>query len=365
MGINVPNRTIFTGDNLEVMKGINSNSVDLVYLDPPFNSNATYTAQVGTIATGTAFDDVWKPDESVYKSLSAANPNLYIIVDPIDLAHSKSMKAYLAMMGMRLLEIHRILKDTGSIYLHIDSTSSHYLKIIMDYIFGKDNFRNEIFWKRSGSKGTKGAKRTFGRTTDTILFYSKSNNYKFEIPKVFDPKREKDFKYTDDIGGPYRAVTTLYGDPFLLGGVSYYEWNNHNPEHGWRVSKETLERLHTADKIHYNRSNRPYRKEYRSEYKGTDITNVWDDISVASGKERTGYPTQKPLALLERIIKTSSNEGDTILDPFCGSATTCIASEKLNRSWIGIDISNKSYEIAMTRLPNSHLINRWIAPQRD
>lgn len=366
MKINVTNRTVFTGNNLEILKGINDNCIDLTYIDPPFNSNAKYTAQMGTLATGAAFEDIWKPDESVYSYLSAANPDLYRVIDTMDIAHSISMKSYCAMMALRLIELHRILKDTGSVYVHIDSTSSHYLKVIMDFIFGKENFRNELFWKRSGAKGTKGAKRTFGRTTDTILFYSKTNKYKFEIPKVFDPRKEKDFKFSDDIGGSYRAVTPLYGDPFLLGGVSYYEWNDHNPEHGWRVSKETLERLHNENRIHYVRSSkRPYRKEYRHEYKGADITNIWDDIPVATGKERTGYPTQKPLALLERIINTSSNEGDIVLDAFAGSCTTLVAAEKLNRKWIGIDISHKAYELVQARLPDLSLINKWVAPQRE
>ena len=332
---------------------MNSASVDLIYLDPPFNSNQNYAAPIGSDAAGAAFKDTWTLDDvdlAWHGEIAEQEPALYAIIDAAGLAHGPGMKAYLIMMSVRLLEMKRLLKETGSIYLHCDPTASHYLKMTMDCVFGRSEFRNELIWRRTtGVKGTRGKTKTFGTVSDSILFFAKTTNHIIRIPKVKDvTSGMRPFKHTDS-NGRYRAVADLYGDA-ALHDCPKYEWNGHNPPYGWRVSKENLERLHSQDRIHYNRNGKPFRKQYVSEWEGFDVSNMWSDIPQAPRRERTGYPTQKPLKLLERIIAASSNPGDVVLDPFCGCATACVAAEKLGRQWVGIDISPKAAELVQLRL---------------
>ena len=298
--------TLYTADNLDILIGMNSASVDLIYLDPPFNSKRVYAAPIGTKAAGTSFKDMWTwkdVDEERLETLVEKYPLLVRYIESITGLHSNAMMAYVTYMTVRLIELHRILKDTGSLYLHVDPTASHYLKVVLDYIFGKNNFVNEIIWHyRAGT----GPKKGLGKRHDVILHYVKNkksnwtfNQWREEIPK----EQYHRYKYTDEKGDRYR-----------LGGYK--------------------------DRTKYYLKN------------GRQATDTWVDINIVNknARERTGYRTQKPLALLERIIKASSKEGDIILDPFCGCATTCVKAQQLGRSWIGIDIEKKAADILIQRL---------------
>ena len=261
-------------------------------------------------------------------------------------------------MAVRLLEMCRLLKSTGSIYLHCDPTASHYLKMLMDCIFGKSNFRNEIIWQRAGgsAKGSQHASKTLGRDTDHILHFSKTDSYKHNA--VYRPLDEKEIKeqfpnIEPETNRRYNSRTPIFRAPSMGNRPNLcYEYKGaRNPyPTGWRVSKERLAELDTSGAIIWRKGKRPLRKSYADEYEGKPVGNLWTDISRATGEERTGYPTQKPLTLLERIIKASSSEGDLVLDPFCGCATACVAAEKLNREWVGIDFSPLAAKLVKSRL---------------
>ena len=278
------------------------------------------------------------------------HPAVANLLDTSGRTHGKRMQSYLTMMAVRLLEMRRVLRSTGSIYLHCDPTASHYLKMLMDAIFGQRNFRNEVVWRRTtGVKGTRGPTKTLGSVTDAILFYGKTPKHTIQIPRIMEAtKGMRPFKHQDE-QGIYRAVADLYSDAGLHDSPKY-EWRGHNPPHGWRVSKINLEKLHAENRIHYNGNGKPFRKQYKDEWDGMPISSLWVDIPQATRNERTGYPTQKPLSLLERIVEASSNPGDVVLDPFCGCATACVAAEKLDRQWVGIDLSEVAYTLVQERL---------------
>ena len=289
---NWANRTMWTGDNLDIMRGMNSESVDLIYLDPPFNSNRNYAAPIGSEAAGAAFKDTWTLDDvdlAWHGQIAEQQPALYAIIDAARLAHGKGMQSYLIMMAVRLLEMRRLLKDTGSIYLHCDPTASHYLKTLMDAVFGVENYRNEIVWCYTGPGSPK--MRQFNRKHDTIHWYSKSDTWIFNADTIRLQHHEKTLKnHKEGLSGSGHADT-----PLRPGKV---------PESWW------------------------------AERKGNGLA-----ITARQQKQYVGYPTQKPLALLDRIIRASSNEDDVVLDPFCGCATACVAADRLNRQWAGIDLS--------------------------
>ena len=298
--MNVENRTIFEGDNLDILRGFDSETIDLIYLDPPFNSNKTYEAPIGSDAAGAAFKDSWSLsdlDNKWHGELAESEPALYSAIAAAEFTHGKSMKAYLIMMGIRMLEMRRILKPTGSIYLHCDPTASHYLKLVMDSVFGHQNFRNEIVWCYSRPSSPK--QRQLSRVHDIIFWYSKGTEW------IFNP---------DPIRQPYAR--------------SSREREGYSAQAS-KVASGTVE-LDSKGKF-------PESWIYIPPLKG-------------NSKEYMGYPTQKPLTLLERVIKASSNTNDIVLDPFCGCATTCIASERWQRQWIGIDLSAKAVELVKTRL---------------
>ena len=239
-------------------------------------------------------DDV---DVAWHGEIADKHPALYSIIDAAGMSHGKGMKSYLIMMAVRLLEMKRILKDTGSIYLHCDPTASYYLKVTMDAVFRKANFRNEITWRRvHAMKGTRGRKKTLGSVSDSILLYAMSKNTYIEVPK-YDALSEvkHQFKYTDS-RGRYRTHRLVASSGMHKSPI--YEWNGLNPEYGWHYSKANMDRLEADGRIHYNSKGTPQRKEYLDEYKGRDVSDLWIDIPIALGKERTGYPTQKPLTLL-------------------------------------------------------------------
>ena len=338
MAPNWKNRTLWTGDNLDIMRGMNSASVDLIYLDPPFNSNRIYSAPIGSQAAGAAFKDTWTlsdVDEAWHGEIADKEPTLYAIIDAAGQAHGKGMKSYLIMMAVRLVEMRRLLKDTGSIYLHCDPTASHYLKLLMDSVFGAGNFRSEIAWKRSSAHSdARQGRKQHGRIHDVLFFYSKSGDW------IWNPQHTPyDQTYIDRF---YRHVEDGTGRKFRLGDLTGPGGAaKGNPKYEvmgvtryWRYSQEKMQQLIEAGRIVQTGPGRvPAYKRYLDEMPGVPLQDIWIDIQpiASQASERIGYPTQKPLALLDRIIRAGSNKGDTVLDPFCGCATALVAAERLQR----------------------------------
>lgn len=373
--INIKNRTVFTGDNLHILRGIDTESVDLIYLDPPFNSKKTHSAPIGSEAAGAAFKDTWTLsdiDNAWHGEIAEKEPALYQAIHTAEFTHSKGMKSYLIMMAIRLLEMKRVLKETGSIYLHCDPTASHYLKVLMDSIFGKDKYRNEIIWQRiqGAGKTTQFEEKSYGTSTDQILYYAYQDS-KFDVKSDLIPYTEeyiKKFNFKDEKGKYQRR------NPFRPPGLGErpnlcYEYKGFYPPNasGWTVKKSTLKKLDEEGELDFA-NGKLYRKHRLKD--GMPANNLWTDIQPALGNEKTGYPTQKPLALLNRIIKASSNKDDMVLDPFCGCATACVAAERLNRKWIGIDIGQKSIELVKMRLEKEmgmfyDVIHRTDIPKRS
>ena len=346
MPANFANQTVWTGDNLDILRGMNATCVDLIYLDPPFNSNKTYAAPIGSEAAGAAFKDTWTlsdVDEAWHGEIADRQPALYAIIDAAKQSHGKGMKSYLIMMAVRLLEMRRVLKETGSIYLHCDPTASHYLKLLMDAIYGTGNFRSEIVWKRFNVHAD--AKR-FGAVGDRIMFYSRGDTYTFNRVRTPYSTTYIKEKFKEDEKGRLFSLYDL-NPPGGRGPV--YEF--HGVTKAWRFEEGRMKKLDSEGRI-YTDSKVPRLKRFLDEMPGQAVADIWTDVPPVNSqaKEREGYPTQKPLALLERIIKASSNEGDVVLDPFCGCATACIAAEKLNRQWVGIDISPKAADLVKMRL---------------
>ena len=357
---------LYYGDNLEILrKYIPDNSVDLIYLDPPFNSKANYNMifkeKNGTksVAQIKAFSDFWHWDEEAQKTYEELVNNAgypeklkkLIIAYDTFLGHN-DLFAYLVMLAIRLVELHRVLKDTGSLYLHCDPTASHYIKLVLDAIFGPTLFLNEIIWKRqTAKKGSQFDKRSFGNQFDSILVYNKTKSYKFKIPKIqLDPETmSKKFNRVDKNGRRFRTDRITLPQEMARKNL-IYEYKGFTPPYGWMVSKDKLIQMDKENKIFWTKDDKPYRKYFMDEYEGQEVSNVWVDIPIASGNERLGYPTQKPLALLERIITASSDEGDLVLDPFCGCGTALDAAEKLHRNWIGMDITHIAIHVIGKRL---------------
>ena len=361
MSANWKNRTLWTGDNLDIMRGMNSESVDLIYLDPPFNSNRDYAAPIGSEAAGAAFKDTWTltdVDRAWHGEIADRHPALYAIIDAAGAAHGKGMKSYLIMMAVRLLEMQRILKTTGSIYLHCDPTASHYLKMLMDAIFGQEVHRCEITWKRTNTHND--AKHTFPKVADVILFYGRQDARFNPLYEPHSPEYvSKFYRHDDGDGrGPYQLADMASPNPRPK---MMYDWKGYpHPPKGWRYQVERMTELDEQGRIYYptssdsepDYSKRPRLKRYLHEQKGSLIGNVWTDILPVSptSRESTRYPTQKPVALLDRIIRASSNEGDMVLDPFCGCATALVAADRLNRQWAGIDLSPLAARLVLKRL---------------
>ena len=372
--MNFDNRTLFIADNLDIMRGMDSDTIDLIYLDPPFKSGKQWKAPIGSPAEGAEFKDIWT-DEDIkaewHGQIAAEHEELYQIIQASEVVYDKSMKIYLTAMAVRLFEMKRILKSTGSIYLHCDPTASHYLKTVMDDIFGMSNFRAEIIWKRHNAHNDK----LFGAIHETIFYYSyseKSIPDEVLIPLTDD--RIKDFEGCDE-HGKYESAD-LKG-PGPSGGESGQPWKGIDPRNRhWtppRIGSKgryaeyivknfipnygeiegVHDRLDALDKagliLWPKRGKIPRLKRYLMPDAGMPPQSIWDDISTEKGED-TGYPTQKPLALLDRIIKASSKEKDIVLDPFCGCATACIAAERLRRNWVGIDISPDAEDITKLRL---------------
>ncbi len=352
---------LYYGDNLDVLRlHIKAETVDLVYLDPPFNSNATYNVLFAekngsqAMAQIKAFGDTWHWDQTAaaaYQEIVEAGGKVSQVMQAFrTFLGDNDMLAYLAMMAPRLVELRRVLKPTGSIYLHCDPTASHYLKLLMDAVFGFENYRNEINWLRSTPHGTAGKK--YGVACDTILFYSKTDTATWNA--IYGEYRseylEKYYSVTDETGRRFQP-TSLLGHR----GVNVeYEWKGLRKH--WRYPKHRLDELDAKGLIYWPlKGGIPRFKRYLDEQKGQPILSLWTDIPPVNSqaRERLGYPTQKPEALLERIIQASSNEGDTVLDPFCGCGTTISAAQKLKRRWIGIDITHLAINLIKHRLQNA------------
>ena len=357
---------LYYGDNLDILRNhIPDESVDLIYIDPPFNSNQAYnvifseTDGSSSQAQIQAFEDTWRwgeITEQAYHELVVTAPHLLVetIKSFRGFLTETNLMAYLVMMALRLVELHRALKPTGSFYLHCDPTASHYLKIILDQIFGVENFQNEVVWKRTSSHNDP---KRFGRVGDRILFYSKSKIKTFNvIYSDYSPEQLSRYKYEDE-RGRYRAenLTAPHYSP-----TRTVDWRGTHPgsNRQWRFSVEELERLYAKGYILLRQDGCPRKdglKVYLDEAKGAPAQNIWDDIPRIgnTSKERLGYPTQKPEALLERVIKASSNEGDVVLDAFCGCGTAVAVAQRLNRRWIGVDITHLAIALLKYRFADS------------
>ncbi len=357
---------LYYGDNLAVLREhVGDESVDLVYLDPPFNSNASYNVlfreKTGeeSPAQIRAFTDTWEwtqETEFTFEQDIIGNPSVPSAVKDMVTAFRQfigrnAMMAYLVMMAPRLVELRRVLKPTGSIYLHCDPTASHYLKLLMDAVFGARNFRNEVVWPRTNAHHD--AKR-YGRIHDVLLYYAKSSRTTWN--SVYT-------EYTDDqIEAHYSNVEVDTGRRFRLsdlsaqkpGGDVEYEWKGVRPPAGryWAYSRSNMESFEKEGRLYYTKNGRPFLKRYLDEMPGNPLQDIWADVPFIHGSsvELLGYKTQKPEALLERIIRASSNEGDVVLDPFCGCGTAVVAAHKLGRQWMGIDITHLAVALMKNRL---------------
>lgn len=351
---------LYYGDNLEVLcEHVPDASVDLIYLDPPFNSNRSYNVLFrevnGSAADSqiTAFDDSWHWGETAEATLreieTTAPPHVVDMMGAIvGFVGRNDVTAYLVMMTIRLLELHRVLKETGSIYLHCDPTASHYLKVVMDTVFGKQCFVNEIVWQRTNAKGL--AFTRFASNHDIILRYAKGSGWTRNPQYApHDP---------DYVAKFYRHVEPATGRRYQLDNLVNPNRDRPNLTYEflgvtrvWRWTRERMQAAYDAGLVVQTRPGAvPRLKRYLDEQEGTPIGDTWTDIKPTQGSEALGYPTQKPLALLERIISASSNPGDLVLDPFCGCGTTVAAAQKLGRQWIGIDITHLAIALMRERL---------------
>jgi len=321
----IDTRVIYCGDNLEQLANLPDQCVDLIYIDPPFNSNRNYEAFWGETKEKRSFDD-----------------------------RHASTQAYIDYMRPRCVQLARVLKKTGSFYYHCDWHACHYVKVMLDQILGENNFNNELIWKRYGAHNDVGqGSKHYGRSHDTIFFYS-GGSEKFTWNQLYMPLDEEyveaTYRYTEAGTGRRFRLSPMTGPGGEAKGNPVFEWKGHT--RAWRFSKATFEAMDAAGRLHYSKTGYVSQKTYLDESKGVPVQSVWDDIRSLSGShtERLGYPTQKPLALLERIINASSNPNDIVLDGFCGCGTALVAAQNLGRQWIGIDISPTACRVMAKRL---------------
>jgi DNA modification methylase len=316
---------IWCGDNLDKLKQLPDRSVDLIYIDPPFNSNRNYEVFWGETKEKRAFED-----------------------------RHASTQAYIEFMRPRCVELARVLRETGSFYYHCDWHASHYVKVMLDQIFGENQFQNEIVWKRSDAHSdSKQGARHFGRVHDSIFFYTSGSDYTFNT--IYRPlpekTKEKWYRHVEEGTGRRYNKADVTGPGGAVKGNPHYEWKG--VTRYWRYSREKMEQLDREGRLVYSSSGMPYQKRYLDESKGVPLQSWWDDIAMLRGiqkGERLGYPTQKPLALLDRIIRVSSNKGDIVLDAFCGCGTALVAAQNLGRRWVGIDVSPTACRVMAGRL---------------
>ena len=367
--------TLYYGDNLDILRDRDyfpNACVDLIYLDPPFNSNRSYNvlfkdeSGLDSEAQITAFDDTWHwgyAAEETYRDLVTDAPErVSTAIEALRrLIGSNQMMAYLVMMAARLVELHRVLKPTGSLYLHCDPTASHYLKVVLDAVFGPEHFLNEIIWQRTTAKGL--AFTRFANNHDVILSYTKSNRWVWNQQySEYDPEYiERFYKYVEPETGRRYALDNLVNPNRDRPNLTYEFLG---VTRVWRWTKERMQAAYDEGRIVQTKpGNVPRLKRYLDEQEGVPVSDIWTDIPPigAQAAERLGYPTQKPLALLERIIQASSNPGDVVLDPFAGCGTAIAAAQSLGRHWIGIDITHLSVSLLKYRLESMF----GLLPKRD
>ncbi len=352
--LNVPNRTLFHGDNLPFLRGLNSESIHLIATDPPFNKGRDFHATPDSLARGAKFQDRWSWDDDVegewLDQITDDWPKVMNVINGSRDSFGDDMGAFLSLMAVRLIEMRRVLRKDGSIYLHCDPTASHYLKQLMDAVFGNANFRNEIVWKRSHPKGL--AFTRFASNHDVILVYGANRDAIWNPMYVDNPRAHHQYNLIEE-GTERRYQLTSLLNPNPDRPNLTYEFKG--VTRVWRWTRERMEQADRDGLIVVPREGQgvPRLKRYLDEQEGIPIGDTWDDIPIAAGKERVGYPTQKPLALYERIISASSNEGDIVLDPFAGCATTPIAAERLRRQWVGMDIWDGAYNVVKQRMEDN------------
>lgn len=359
--------TLYYGDNLEILRAhVATASVDLIYLDPPFNSNRNYNVLFKdergreSDAQITAFEDTWRwgpeAERTYYELVTGVGGEVGQMIGAMTAFIGRNqMMAYLVMMAARLVELHRVLKPTGSLYLHCDPTASHYLKIVLDTIFGPQQFRNEIIWKRTSSHNDS---KHFADIHDCILYYAKS------FSAIWNPQHlnhnehyvKTHYNRVDASGRKYRLDNIIRSASMGPRPNLAYEYKGFTPPWGWRVIREKLEALDVEGRIAWSKSGTPYLVRFLDEMPGSAMPSLWDDVPPVNSQaaERLGYPTQKPEVLLERIIAASSNPGDVVLDPFCGCGTAIAAAQKLGRAWIGIDITHLAIALQKYRLEQAY-----------
>ena len=374
---------LYYGDNLDILRRyVAGESVDLVYLDPPFNSARNYNVLFGRHDTHDVADDaaqiqafgdtwVWTPTtDEQYASLMAGEvpPRVADAVGAFrTLLGENDAMAYLVNMAPRLVEMHRVLKQTGSLYLHCDPTMSHYLKVLLDGIFGPQFFRNELIWKRTSSHSS--AKK-YAPVHDVILYYSKSKKLTWNTPRTgYDEEYLDKYYHFDDGDGRlyWRADLCAAGTRNGRSGVPWHGLDPTAKGMHWKFAVETLDDLDKEGRIYWAKGGQgwPQYKRYRDELKGLVVSDIWTDIDHINpvAAERLGYPTQKPIALMERILEASSNPGDVVLDPFCGCGTTVDAAQRLGRTWLGIDVTYIAIDLIAKRL--KHIYGDTITDQYD
>lgn len=358
--------TLYYGDNLDILrekKYVQDESVDLIYLDPPFNSKRAYNVffkdKTGKdeAAQIQAFEDTWSWKTHAQDAFDEITKGDYpaelkdVLIAFKRFLGINNLMAYLVMMAVRLVEMHRVLKITGSIYLHCDPTASHYLKILMDQIFGVENFRNEVIWKRTDAKGN--VQKKYGWIHDRLLFYTKTKNWTWNQQYVeYDKEYLEQFYNKVDRNGRRYLSDNLTAPMSRAAKGQIYTWKGYTPPPSrcFVYNKQKMEELDRQGLIEYTSKGCPRFKRYLDTMIGNKCPDIWLDIKIAPKRERFIYPTQKPLALLERIIQASSNPGDVVMDPFCGCGTAVIAAEKLERSWIGIDVTHLAIALIKKRL---------------
>ena len=359
---------LYYGDCLQVLLSMKLNGVDLIYLDPPFNSDRTYNA-IYKDNTGKplptqieAFCDTWTLDEEQERTIRTIPALLRERGVDVETAEfwrmwmislrkaQPRLLAYLAYMVPRLLEMQKVLKPQGSIYLHCDSSASHYLKVMMDGIFGHQNFRNEIIWQRTS---TRSDSKEFDDNTDTILYYSNGDRWTFNrLFSEYEEQFRAHFRNIDPDGRMWRSDNLTEQSST----DDSYDYTYKGVTNDWSMPIETMQLLDDQGRLHFTHAGAIRRKQYLDEQQGQPVQQLWTDISPVTSQaaEQTGYSTQKPVALLERIIEASSNAGDVVLDPFCGCATTLAAAQNLGRKWIGVDIAIHSVNrVAKNRLEDT------------
>ena len=354
-------RALWALDNLAGMRTLDAESVALAYLDPPFNSGRNYTTVLSRSRGNAdekpqAFTDTWRwteETEHTRRNLGEflSKPVSDLVTSLVSTLGANSTTAYLVEMAPRLAELHRVLRRNGSLYIHCDPAASHYLRLVLDHIFGPENFRNEVIWKRTHAHN---GSRRYGPVHDTILFYSKSGDYVWNA--VFEPYQdaylEKHFRQSDERGS-YQLITCTAPED-REGTRAHYNWKGKLPPPGrhWAWRKEKMEEFDRQGRLVHSSNGVPRLKRYSDEGRGVAVQDMWLDINRldSHSRERVGFETQKPVALLERIIAASSNPGDLILDPFAGSGTTAVAAERLKRQWVAMDSSLMACAISLARV---------------